>query len=116
MVDGPVRDGSDEGERVNDWTVILVNERTAEAIKGQYDGELPRPFVVADVIPDGVAIDIALLVDEPLPRACRNCGFPVVPCGGSSTGWTHDPGSPVKGWQGVRCPSRLCGAEPMERP
>ncbi|HEV2375186.1 MAG TPA: hypothetical protein VGS19_23880 [Streptosporangiaceae bacterium] len=94
-------------------TVIVVNERTANAIRAQYDGELPSIFVIAPAIPDGAAIDLALLMNDPLPKACRNCGRSIVPAGGSPTGWTHDPGSPIKGWQGIRCPSRLCGAAPI---
>ena len=44
---------------------------------------------------------------------CANCALPVMPLAASSTGWTHDSGSPVEGWQGVRCPGRLCGATPV---
>jgi hypothetical protein len=41
---------------------------------------------------------------------CANCALPIMRLASSSTGWTHDSGSPVEGWQGVRCPGLLCGA------
>lgn len=45
---------------------------------------------------------------------CANCALPVMRAASSSTGWTHDSGSPVEGWQGVRCPGALCGATPRD--
>lgn len=47
---------------------------------------------------------------------CKNCGHPIRACIGTSTGWEHfpSPPDPTKGWQGVRCPGRLTGAEPIE--
>jgi hypothetical protein len=45
---------------------------------------------------------------------CGNCALPIKPLAGSPTGWTHDSGSPVEGWQGVRCPGMVCGAAPSK--
>lgn len=103
-----------------------MSNRTANAIRPQYDGELPPPFAISDEIPDGWVLDTRLLYAQP-KRACRNCGLPIseapkrrvrylgyADVGGSSTGWIHDPGSPILGWQGVRCPGRLTGALPIE--
>lgn len=46
------------------------------------------------------------------PLECRHCDHPIRRNPSSSTGWEHWPGDPAKGWQGIRCPGRICGAEP----
>jgi hypothetical protein len=44
---------------------------------------------------------------ERFGKTCDNCGRAIKADSGSSTGWTHD-GT----WQGVRCPTMICGATP----
>lgn len=57
------------------------------------------------------------------PTTCTHCGLPVTRGLGadhfmrasaerSPTGWTHLGKSPAEGWQGIRCPGALTGAEP----
>lgn len=101
-------------------SVIVMNERTAEEVRRLYDGDLPAGFAIDETIPDGMVLDTRLLYAKPA-RACRNCGLPVAPAAGrrpgdSPAGWTHNPSSVVLGWQGVRCPGRITGAQPMEIP
>lgn len=49
------------------------------------------------------------------PILCQHCSLPIRGNPSSSTGWEHypSPPDPTKGWQGVRCPGRLSGAEPI---
>jgi hypothetical protein len=49
---------------------------------------------------------------DAMPKNCRFCERPIRPCRTSVTGWEHWSGDPAKGWQGLRCPSRMSGAEP----
>lgn len=73
-----------------------------DASRSWFDARIPQPEHIQD--------KIRWLRGEAI--RCVNCSEPIRRSDQSSTGWTHDPGRPDRGWQGIRCPGHLCGATP----
>lgn len=96
-----------------------VAEGRRQAVQQLLDRAARQEAIAAQAgVASAWAAGLRTAVDVLTERTCRHCGHVIVPNALTSTGWTHgdEHGDSTDGrWVGVRCPGKLCGAEPAER-